>query len=371
MTTRRAASAGTTVWPRLLPGLALALLAAPAGAFSWTSCLDPGIEPPAPLEREPPAYPEAARQVSAEGSVEVAFTVLRDGSVGWARILKAEPSGFFEAAALDGVRGWRFTPPRRDGEVVECRIRTRLRFALADGAALRADGEPGTDGLPAPAYPPAARAARLEGYAEVGFTIGEDGRVTRAEVLAAMPRGEFEAAALAAVRRWRLPAGEAGKSLRRRFEFSLPDAPPRPPAATLLASAPLPAEACAQATGGWVRLEIEADPQGRVTAARLVAAQPAGLFDAVAPAIALRSRVAPAWRDGHPVAATGLLTLFFSPDDSACPGAASGERTAPARRAPAPRVTGLPPDATGQARAATIVSLAAARRPPPTPETPP
>lgn len=339
--TNRRTIANVALMPRpSLLCLPLLLAAGAASASSWTSCLDPAVDPPTPVEREAPPYPESARLANAEGSVEVSFTVLRTGHVGWVRIVKAEPSGFFEQAALEGLRGWRFTPAMRGGTAIECRLRTRVRFTLADVATVRA-GSAAADGLPSPPYPAAAREARLEGYVELALTVAEDGRVARADVTAAMPRGEFERAALAAVKTWRLPATGEARELRRRFDFSLPDSPPRPPAASLLAAAPLPAEACEQGLSGWVRLEVDTDAEGRITAARVLAAEPAGLFDASALAIARRSRVAPAWRDGHPVAATGLLTLGFSPDSSSCPEAGSSDGRSSPRRAPTPRVSRL------------------------------
>ncbi len=334
----------------LLLTLPLLLTAGPVRASSWTSCLDPSIEPPVPLEREAPPYPESARLANAEGSVEVTFTVLRTGQVGWVRIVKAEPSGFFEQAALEGVRAWRFTPATRAGTPLECRLRTRVRFTLADVATVRADSA-AADGLASPSYPPAAREARLEGYVELTLKVAADGRVAQAEVTAAMPRGEFERSALAAVKSWRLPPTGEARELRRRFDFSLPDSPPRPPAASLLAAAPLPTAACEEGRSGWVRLEVDTDADGRIVAARVLAADPAGLFDASALAIARRSRIAPAWRDGHPVAATGLLTLGFSPDSSSCPEAGSPDGRSSPRRSPTPRVSSV--DATGRAGAAT------------------
>ena len=72
----------------------LLLLAAPA-ATAWTPCEDKGLKPPVPLQREAPAYPEAVRATGIEGTVEVALTVLRDGSVGWVRVVRAEPRGYF------------------------------------------------------------------------------------------------------------------------------------------------------------------------------------------------------------------------------------------------------------------------------------
>ena len=354
VTTRRTIPQSSPV-PRLplpipLLALVLGLASPPAAATGWPSCLDAGLEPPTALEREPPPYPESARLANAEGSVEVAFTVLRTGGVGWVRIHRAEPSGFFEEAALQSLRAWRFTPATRDGAPVECRFKTRLRFALADVATVQAGGPP-ADGLAAPAYPPAAREARLEGYAEISVTVAPDGRVTRAVVISAMPRGEFEQAALAAARSWRLPPASEPRELRRRFDFSLPGGLPRPPAATMIAAAPLPPAACTEDLTGWVRLEVDTDAEGRILAARVLAAEPQGLFDAAAVSIARRSRVAPAWRDGHPVAATGLLTLVFDPDTGSCPEAGPQDGRSAPRRAPVPRVSRV--DATSRAGAAT------------------
>ena len=56
---------------------------------------------------------------------------------------------------------------------------------------------------PAPDYPAAAFRQRIEGWAEVEYTIEPDGRTSAVEVVAAEPAGVFDAAATAAVRRWR------------------------------------------------------------------------------------------------------------------------------------------------------------------------
>lgn len=323
---------------------ALPLLApSPAVAGAWASCNAQDLTPPVPIDRPPPAFPESARLAGAEGFVEVAWIVLRDGRAGWVRIVRAEPSGFFEAAALEGIRRWRFEPARRDGEPLECRSQTRLRFTLTDTIVARPAGAaPAGGDQPAPVYPEASRAAGVEGYAEVTFEVGADGRVTSAEVTMAMPRGEFEAAALAAVRQWRFAASaEVRRSFSRRFAFALPGEVARAPDPVLLAAAPLPPEACTHRIAGRVRLEVTTDAEGRVTGARILDASPARLFDATALAIARNSRIAPAYRAGHPIAATALLTLRFDPEAANCPDDAAGRDGAGSRRAPAPRVSAI------------------------------
>jgi protein TonB len=54
-----------------------------------------------------------------------------------------------------------------------------------------------------PVYPPAALRDRVEGWVEVDFTVTEAGVVREIDIVAAEPRGIFEAAATAAVGEWR------------------------------------------------------------------------------------------------------------------------------------------------------------------------
>jgi TonB family protein len=314
----------------------IAILAAPA-AHAWVPCDQPGIESPVALHREEPAYPPAVREIGVEGSVEVALTVLRDGSVGWVRALRGEPRGYFEQAAVAGVRGWRFRPARADGAPIECRLVTRVRFALVDTVDVRTTSV--ERGQPVPAYPPKLLQQRVEGYVEVEFDRAADGSIANPRVISAMPRGPFEATALEAIRRWRLEPGSARRETRR-FEFRLPDSTLATVPAIMLASAPFPMEACEQRKSGRVTLEVQTDAHGVIGQARILSATPRGLFDKTALTIARASRLTPAYRDGQPVAAIALLTLFFDPEQATCPGVRSPERDPPPVYRPAPRVTG-------------------------------
>jgi TonB family protein len=310
---------------------------APA-ALAWVPCEQKGITPPVPVHREAPAYPQAVRAIGIEGTVEVGLTVLRDGSVGWVEVVRAEPRGYFEQAAAIGVRQWRFQPAAQDGEPIECRMHTRVRFALTD-AATTAETPVRTAG-PQPVYPAALLQQRIEGYAEVEYDLDPEGKVQNPRLVTAMPRGEFEKAALAAVRGWRGTASdEPLRHETRRFDFRLPDTMLDVVPATLLASAPFPMAACERRTTGRVALEVETDAGGQVRAARILAAEPAGLFNDTALKIARGSRLSPAYRDGQPIAATALLTLFFDPERATCPGSKSPDRAPSAPNQPPPKVT--------------------------------
>ncbi len=316
--------------------LAVTLLVSAPAADAWVSCDQKGITPPVAIQREAPGYPQAVRTIGIEGVVEVSLTVLRDGSVGWVRVVRAEPRGYFEQAATEGVRQWRFEPARANGEPVECRMRTRVRFALTDPAATTAHAADGA--RPQPVYPAALLQQRIEGYAEVEFDRDSMGAISNALVIAAMPRGEFERAALAAVRGWQGAQAVAGHETRR-FDFRLPDTRLDVVPATLLASAPFPMAACERGVTGRVTLEAETAADGRVLAARILAAEPAGLFDDTALAVVRASRLSPAYRDGQPIGATALLTLFFDPEKATCPNLRSPGRDPPPRYRPEPRVS--------------------------------
>jgi TonB family protein len=245
------------------------------------------------------------------------------------------------------VRSWRFRPAQSGGVPIECRLVTRVRFALVDTVDVRSASL--DRGQPVPVYPPKLLQERVEGYVEVEFDRAADGSVGNARVIGAMPRGAFEAAALAAIRRWILAPGDAHRETRR-FEFRLPDSSLTTVPAIMLASAPFPMAACVQRRTGRVTLEVQTDAHGAIGHARILSATPPGLFDQTALTIARRSRLTPAYRDGQPVAAIALLTLFFDPAHATCPGSRSPERDPPPAYRPVPRVTGTmksPPAAPG------------------------
>ena len=114
----------------------------------------------------------------------------------------------------------------------------------------------------------------------------------------------------------------------RRFDFRLPDSLLDTVPATLLASAPFPMAAC-DAERRAVSSRSRDRGLGQVREARILAAEPAGLFDATALAIARGSRLSPAYRDGQPIAATALLTLRFDPARATCPNLRNPTATRP------------------------------------------
>jgi TonB family protein len=79
-----------------------------------------------------PQYPEAARKRGIEGWVELAFTVMPNGSVDDVEVRNASPADVFDDAAIRAVRQWKFEPVVRNGEKVQQRAMIRLKFANQD-----------------------------------------------------------------------------------------------------------------------------------------------------------------------------------------------------------------------------------------------
>ena len=82
----------------------------------------PPVATPAPtatptvVSQVQPRYPPVALRRRVEGSVEVAFTIMPDGSVSNVRIISARPANTFDREVTNAMERWRFTPPGRQVE---------------------------------------------------------------------------------------------------------------------------------------------------------------------------------------------------------------------------------------------------------------
>ena len=91
------------------------------------------VEMPAaavPLVRVAPQYPQRALMRRKEGNVRVAFTINPDGSVSDARVIEAQPPGYFEQAALRAIRHWKFQPQLQGGVAVARQATQTISFTL-------------------------------------------------------------------------------------------------------------------------------------------------------------------------------------------------------------------------------------------------
>jgi protein TonB len=70
---------------------------------------------PQPISQPGPVYPQRALDAEKEGVVRLRLFITPDGLVAAAKVLSAQPSGWFERAAEDGVKRWRYAPSEFGG----------------------------------------------------------------------------------------------------------------------------------------------------------------------------------------------------------------------------------------------------------------
>jgi protein TonB len=87
-----------------------------------------GVEAPRKLRHVAPVYPELARQARVQGTVTLECAIDPHGRVAQARVLSGSP--LLDAAALDAVRQWVYTPTRLNGIPVAVILTVTVRFEL-------------------------------------------------------------------------------------------------------------------------------------------------------------------------------------------------------------------------------------------------
>lgn len=85
-----------------------------------------------PLVRFPPEYPMSAMTNKLEGYVLLRFTVTETGAVADPEVLRSEPPGVFNRAAMRAVLRWKYQPQLANGEPVSVITYTRIVFQLLD-----------------------------------------------------------------------------------------------------------------------------------------------------------------------------------------------------------------------------------------------
>lgn len=84
-----------------------------------------------PIVKVQPVYPRRALQRGIEGYVIVEFTVDRTGAVKRPSVIKAEPEGLFDRAAMDAALKFKYKPRVVNGEPTEVSgVQNRITFEL-------------------------------------------------------------------------------------------------------------------------------------------------------------------------------------------------------------------------------------------------
>jgi TonB family protein len=87
--------------------------------------------PPAPTTQRQPDYPRGAKQFGNQGDFIVDVKIRADGTVAEPRIVRPLPAPL-AYAALEAVRGWRFTPATRNGAPVDVNFCLAVKFRIEE-----------------------------------------------------------------------------------------------------------------------------------------------------------------------------------------------------------------------------------------------
>jgi len=89
-------------------------------------------------------YPFFARLFGDEGTTELAFTVLADGTVSGVKVTKSSNSGRLDNASVHCVSKWHYRPAIKDDQTVDTPMTVKVDWSLEDEADK--NSEPATDG---------------------------------------------------------------------------------------------------------------------------------------------------------------------------------------------------------------------------------
>jgi periplasmic protein TonB len=93
--------------------------------------LDSGDGDYLPIVKVAAVYPRRAQSRGIEGFVIVEFVVTKTGAVNQAIVVKAEPEGVFDRAALDAVAKFKYKPRVVDGVAMEVAgVQNRITFEI-------------------------------------------------------------------------------------------------------------------------------------------------------------------------------------------------------------------------------------------------
>ena len=89
-------------------------------------------QPPSTLRSFPPRYPFEAKQKGISGKVKLKFVVDSNGRAQEPQVVKSEPEGVFDEAALEAVVKYKYKPAMKGGKPVDCIATQVISFDLND-----------------------------------------------------------------------------------------------------------------------------------------------------------------------------------------------------------------------------------------------
>jgi protein TonB len=80
-------------------------------------------------------YPFLSRVLGDEGTTELGFTVMADGTLSGIKVTKSSDSGRLDDAAVECVSKWHYRPAIKDGQLTDTPMTVKVNWKLDDGDA--------------------------------------------------------------------------------------------------------------------------------------------------------------------------------------------------------------------------------------------
>lgn len=82
------------------------------------------------LSKSEPLFPENAKKKNITGFVRLLITIDQNATVKSIDIIEANPEGYFETAAIEAVKSWKFAAAFQNGSPVESSMKRKIEFKL-------------------------------------------------------------------------------------------------------------------------------------------------------------------------------------------------------------------------------------------------
>jgi protein TonB len=82
------------------------------------------------LRNPKPGYPAASRRLGEQGTVQVRAFINKTGDVKSVELKRSSGFPRLDRAALDSIKGWKFTPAMRDDKPIDAAVVVPMKFSL-------------------------------------------------------------------------------------------------------------------------------------------------------------------------------------------------------------------------------------------------
>lgn len=186
---------------------AIAMLTAAPVAAQEPSDIGASVDPSS-RRLNPANYPSQAIEACVDGTVIVVVDVDKNGEFSKATVERSGGQAYFDEAALEAAKHWKYNPATEGGQPAPGKIRIPVDFPVHDRcwAAVEVDVEarPDSESMKAnpPTWPAAVKDGKLRGTVVLLIQVDRDGGRKQLKVGVSSGRQDIDEAAMLAALQW-------------------------------------------------------------------------------------------------------------------------------------------------------------------------